>query len=267
MKRSIYETFSAEPSTCWRRYLTHAGTLESNGSTLRLLTTDATSRHYSDAQIDDYRVLPGGQTFPWHPPLRLTLRARFSHPAGTLRGTAGFGFWNYPFLMPEGRTPTLPRALWFFYASSPSDMKLDLETPGWGWKVATIDTLRPEALLLLPLAPLAVPLMNLRPLYRRLWPPIQRAVRVGEALVPAALEMTDWHIYTIEWGTQSVCFRIDGQAILDNAPSPRGPLCFVLWIDNQYMIVKPWGRFGWGVLDVPGQQWLETEWVAIEPLD
>jgi hypothetical protein len=41
----------------------------------------------------------------------------------------------------------------------------------------------------------------------------------------------------------------------------------VLWIDNQYMIVKPWGRFGWGVLDVPGQQWLETEWVAIEPWD
>lgn len=264
MSRSVYETFTAEPSPRWRRYLKDTATLEGSGSALRLLTTNASSRRYSDAQIDDYRVLPG-QTFPWHPPLRLTLRARFSHPAGVLRGTAGFGFWNYPFLMPEGRTPTFPRALWFFYASPPSNMKLDLDTPGWGWKVATIDTLRPEAMALLPMAPLLVPLMNLPSLYRTLWPPIQRAVHVREANVPATLAMTDWHIYTIEWGTRTVCFRINGSVILDHAPSPRGPLCFVLWLDNQYMIVKPWGRFGWGLLDVPGQQWLETEWLAIEP--
>jgi hypothetical protein len=57
----------------------------------------------------------------------MTVRACFSHPAGTLRGTAGFGFWNDPFLMTGARLPALPRAIWFFYASAPSEMKLDLD--------------------------------------------------------------------------------------------------------------------------------------------
>ena len=103
------------------------------------------------------------------------MRARFSHPANELRGTAGFGFWNDPFMMTGARIPTLPRAIWFFYGSPPSNIKLDRHAPGHGWKAATIDALRPAAFLLAPLAPLAVPLMNLPSLYRRLWPFIQRA--------------------------------------------------------------------------------------------
>jgi len=53
-------------------------------------------------------------------------------------------------------------------------MQLDLATPGYGWKR---DHRRdaPNGPALAFLAPLAVPLMNLRPLYRVLWPPIQRA--------------------------------------------------------------------------------------------
>jgi hypothetical protein len=31
----------------------------------------------------------------------------------------------------------------------------------------------------------------------------------------------------------------------------------VAWIDNQYLIVTPQGRLGWGLLDAPGEQWLE----------
>ncbi len=245
----------------WRYHLVGNGSLEQTDSTLRLVTTDATRKSYSDAQLDDYRrfsALP----FPWFPPLRLVLRARFSHPAGELRGTAGFGFWNYPFLFPEGRLPTLPRTLWFFYGSPPSDMKLDLDTPGYGWKVATIDALHPRALALIPLAPLAVPLMNVAPLYRALWPPLQRRLRIRETLLQS--EMTDWHIYGIEWGEQAVRFTVDGSLVLD-APAPAGPLCFVAWVDNQYMVVKPWGQFGWGLLDCPGRQFVEISWLAIEP--
>lgn len=268
---TVSERFAggAAPSPRWRRYLVGNGALETTGSALRLLTADASSRHYSDAQIDDYRVEPD-HPFPWHPPLRLVLRARFSHPAGVLRGTAGFGFWNYPFLMPEGRLPTLPRAIWFFYASPPSDMKLDLHTPGSGWKVATIDALSPRALWLAPLAPLATLLMNSRRLYRALWPLIQRRLSICEATVPPGpgmereMEMTDWHIYAIEWGTREARFSVDGRVVLEHTPSPRGPLCCVVWVDNQYMVVKPWGRFGWGLLDAPGHQWVEVEWLTIE---
>ena len=259
----VHKDFTGEPGSCWRRYVLGNGTLESTGSTLRFVVADVISRKYSDAQIDDYQGLPR-RRFPWRPPLRLTVRACFSHPAGELRGTAGFGFWNDPFMMTGARMPALPRAIWFFYGSPPSNMKLDLHTPGHGWKAATIDALRPAALLLAPVAPLAVLLMNLRPLYRALWPPIQRALNVREATVEA--EMTGWHTYLIEWGTEQACFSVDGKMVLENAPAPRGPLGCVVWLDNQYMVVTPWGRLGWGLLDAPGRQWMEVDQLVIEPL-
>ncbi|MGD1995983.1 MAG: hypothetical protein PVH62_04340 [Anaerolineae bacterium] len=273
---AVCEEFAERIDPRWKQYVADTGALELTGSTLRLVTTDATSRAYSDAQIDDYRGL-SRRRFPWGPPLRLRVRARFSHSAGDgelgagrgegvgagLRGTAGFGFWNDPFLMTEARIPTLPRAVWFFYGSPPSNMRLDLEVPGHGWKAATIDALRPVGVLLVPLAPLAVMLMNLRSLYRLLWPPIQRGLNVREATVE--VDMREWHTYLLEWGVERTHFSVDGAAVLEGAPSPRGPLGFVMWLDNQYMVVTPRGRLGWGLLDVPGRQWMEVERLAIEP--
>lgn len=255
------DDFTGELDPRWRRYVVDAGALETTGDTLRFVVAGATSLHYSDAQIDDYQGLPR-RRFLWRPPLRMTVRARFSHPTGKLRGTAGFGFWNDPFMMTGARAPTLPRAIWFFYGSPPSNIKLDLHTPGHGWKAATIDTLRPAAFFLAPLAPAAVLLMNIPPLYRALWPPIQQTLNVREAVLET--NMTAWHTYALEWRAERAEFRVDGEMVLGDAPSPRGPLGFVMWLDNQYMVVTPRGRFGWGLLDVPSRQWMQVAGISVQ---
>jgi hypothetical protein len=258
----VLEDFSSELSGRWRRYLRGGGSLETTGRALRIVNRDAISREYTDAQIDDYQGL-SRRDFPWQPPLTLTVRARFSHPSDELRGTAGFGFWNDPFMMTGRRMPALPRAIWFFFASHPSNMKLDLEVPGYGWKAATIDARQWPFLLLLPTAPLAIPLMNVRRLYRALWPLGQRAIGVSEALI--AFDMTEWHTYVLEWGRERAHFAVDGAVVLDCDTPPRGPLGFVMWLDNQYAIVTPWGRFGYGLLDAPSHQWLEVDMLIVEP--
>jgi len=260
--KAVRQDFASGIDYRWKRHVVGAGALEPTGSSLRFATVDAASHEYSNAQIDDYQGLPR-RRFPWRPPLDLTVHARFSHPAGELRGTAGFGFWNDPFMMTGARAPTLPRALWFFYSSPPSDMKLDLETPGHGWKAATVDALRPAALPLALLAPPAVLLMNVRSFYRRLWPPIRRRLNVAEAALTA--DMTRWHTYALEWEQERSRFSVDGVLVLEEAPSPRGPLGFVMWLDNQYLVATPQGRFGWGALDAPGRQWMEVDSLVIEP--
>ena len=263
---AIGQDFASDLDAYWRRYVTGAGRLEPAGTSLRFVTHGATAQQYSNAQIDDYQGL-ARRHFPWHPPLRLTVRARFSHPAGGkaghLRGTAGFGFWNDPFLMTGKRLPALPSTAWFFYASPPSNMKLDRAVAGHGWKAATLDARRAAAVALAPLAPLLVLLMNVEAGYRRLWPPIQRALQVREAALEA--DMTAWHTYVLEWGLEAARFTVDEQPVL-TAPAPRGPLGFVMWLDNQYLVATPWGRFRWGVLDAPDEQWMEVERLRIERL-
>ena len=111
---------------------------------------------YADAQIDDYGA-PGGR-FRWRPGATLHLNARFSHAAETLRGTAGFGFWNAPYGDPSRRRWALPQAAWFFFASAPGDLPFAPGEPGRGWFAATLDAGTPAALALLPFAPVVVAL-------------------------------------------------------------------------------------------------------------
>ena len=144
-------------------------------------------------------------------------------------------------------------------------MKLDLHTPGPGWKAATIDAIRWPFFALLPTAIFAVPLMNINALYHTFWPIGQRAIGVSEAQVPVA--MTEWHTYIIEWKEITAQFFVDGNVLLSCNTPPKGPLGFVLWLDNQYMVVTPWGRFGYGLLESPEEQWLEIRELRIANIE
>ncbi|MDM8520481.1 hypothetical protein QUF64_10570 [Anaerolineales bacterium HSG6] len=259
-----FDYFSADATfdLPWKTFVRGNASLDVVDSCLRFNNHHPSSSQYSNAQLDDYQTFQRAD-FLWSPPLRLTVQARFSHSTDELHGTAGFGFWNDPFMMTDWRRPAPPRVIWFFYSSSPSNMKLDRNVSGYGWKVGTLDALRWPFFALLPTAPLAIPLMNLSPLYRLCWPIAQRAINVNERVIP--VEMTTWHTYSLEWGIKTARFWVDEQLILACNTPPRGPLGLVIWFDNQYMVVTPWGRFGWGLLDSPSEQWMEIRQLLIEP--
>lgn len=244
----------------WQTFVSGSGALTTTNGVLRLSNGPTTTTSYTNAQIDDYQNLRR-RDFRWQPPLTLTVRARFSHPAGQLRGTAGFGFWNDPFMMTGARRPTLPRAIWFFYSSPPSNMPLALDVPGHGWKAATIDAWRIPFFLLAPTAPIAMPLMRIQSLYRALWPLGQRAIGVSEQLVASV--MTEWHTYKIEWGMKTARFTVDDRLMLACTTPPRGPLGLVIWLDNQAMVMTPWGQFRHMLAAKNETQWVEVATVEI----
>lgn len=223
-----------------------------------LLTTNATpAGQYSDAQISDYHR----SDFRWQPPLRLTVRASAT---ADLRGTAGFGFWNQPFMPGQFRL-RLPQAVWFFFSSPPNNMTLAQGVPGPGWKAATINARRWQFATLLPAAPLGLLLMRIPALYRRLWPIGQRALGVSEHLLDSSLLFAT-HTYSLDWYKDKIVFAVDGGVIHQTPSAPGGPLGFVAWVDNQYAIVTPQGNFGAGVVPLEQAQTLRLEAVQIERL-
>ena len=229
------------------------------GSPLRLFLPPVAAR-YANAQIDDY----GGRKrrkYSWQRGVDLSLQARFSHEAHELVGTAGFGFWNAPFGDPTVPWPALPQAVWFFFGSPPNDLPLAPNEPGCGWFASTLDATTGRALVMAPLAPLVLLLNRITAVRRRLWPMIQQ--RLGMSFVPITQTMTAWHEYRLLWQSEGCAFFVDGEAVLQTAHSPRGPLGFVCWIDNQYMVVQADGRFNWGTLPTIHNQWLEIKKLAI----
>jgi hypothetical protein len=215
---------------------------------------------YADAQIDD--CLGRRKAYPWRPGTQLSLRARFSHEADQLVGTAGFGFWNAPFGDPSKPVPALPQATWFFFGSPPNDLPLAHNGPGQGWFASTLDATTWRAIGLAPLAPVVLLLNQFARLRHKIWPWVQRQLQIS--FQPLQETMTDWHEYQLIWRESGCAFWVDGRLIHQTPFSPCGPLGFVCWIDNQYMVATSNGRFRWGTLPVTTPQFLEVDNLQIE---
>jgi hypothetical protein len=261
MRRIVFdERWSPAPGANWQRHCVGGGLLLPRQAGLRFAHGPTSRTVYTNAQVDDYQGLPRS-AFRWRPPLTLTVRARFSHTAEALRGTAGFGFWNDPLAMTGARRITLPSTIWFFYSSHEGNMQLAQEAPGYGLKAATIDAWRWPFFLLAPVAPLAMPLMRFRPFYRLCWPIGQRAIGVNERLI--TVDMTSWHTYNLYWGRETATFEVDSQPVMQCEHPPQGPLGLVIWKDNQGMILTPWSLPRSLLIAGAEEQWLEVAWVKI----
>jgi hypothetical protein len=140
-------------------------------------------------------------------------------------------------------------------------MALAKGVAGYGWKAATLDASRPGFLALAPTAPIGIFLMRVPALYRTLYPIAQQALGVAEAIISSPI--TEWHTYTLNWLGSEVRFTVDDQLVLTAPFSPRAPLGFILWVDNQFAIVTPQGRLGGGVIGLEASQWLEVNACAV----
>ncbi len=267
----MFDDFNESLDQHWTQTCIGGGKLYVENSVLRMAFELAQQGQYTDAQIDDYDNLPR-VNYPWRPPLRMQVIARSSLPAATLssagedtaflRGTAGFGFWNYPFSV-RGDILMLPEAVWFFYASPPSNMALVPGIPGWGWKAQVVHSMRPGSLAAtVPLAAtIAFGLLTGATRPAAHW--MQKVSGACEALLP--VEMTEWHRYTLEWQRNGASFWVDDTLVLRSPHSPSRPLGFVAWLDNQYALATPRGVLRFGTIS-SGPQWLEMDSVKIESL-
>lgn len=239
----------------WRVTELGGGIVRASESGIRMVLPRASSDAYSDAQISDYATRADFSNWP---PLRLSLCARFQ---GELKGTAGFGFWNHAF-MPGQRSFRLPQALWFLFTSRENDIELARGVAGNGWKAAAINARDWRFLALLPFAPLGFLLMRSRVLYDTLWPIGQRAIGVSEAMLDKGL-LRERRRYSIDWQAGLALFAVDGEVVHQADNVAKGPLGFIAWIDNQYMVLTPQGKFKWGLLAPPGEQSLELSDIQI----
>jgi hypothetical protein len=259
-----------QPEQQWTQTCIGGGYLSISNSVLRMGFASAQQGRYTDAQIDDYGER-ARSAFPWRPPLRMEVCARSSLPAATLttmsgssnflHGTAGFGFWNYPFSV-RGDILTLPEAIWFFYASPPSDMTLVPDSVGWGWKAQVVHSLRADVFAAVLPTALATGWARwtgqTRPAVR--W--LQRLSGTHEVLL--SVDMTTWHTYALEWRKETATFWIDSTLVLHVPQPPMRPLGFVAWLDNQYAMATPQGVLHFGTV-ASGPQWFELDSVRIEP--
>lgn len=219
---------------------------------------------YCNAQLDDYRQIKR-KNYYHRPGTSLFLEARFSNERDRLVGTAGFGFWNAALGDPTVPYPTWPQATWFFFASSPNHLPFGPMNTGRGWFASTIDAGRPKALAWIPVSSIVVLLNQRQAWQRRLWPVVRRSLGIrAEEII---FELTDWHQYRLDWRHDGCLFWVDEHLVLRTPFSPRGPLGFVCWIDNQYMIATATGRVGWGTIPVVAAQSLEIRHLQIMRID
>ncbi len=254
-RKAVEDRFEKGFDPYWVRFAIGYSAIEQAPGIGRLVIDGARAGELSDAEIDDHRTAPRWNLH-WTPPLELVVRARFSHTAGQLFGTAGFGFWNDPFDW-IGNVESPPNALWFFYASPHSDMAFVRDLAGNGWKAAFLNGGRANRLVM------AVGnfLFRLPGMSKLVFAAAEKRIGAVEKLLD--VDMTRWHDYRIEWQRERAIFSVDDQEVFRAENPPTVPLGFVAWVDNNATTMGPGKDFDFKRIDVSHRQWMELACVKI----
>lgn len=226
----------------WHAWTPNNAEIQPLAAGVRLALTQYDRIVYSDAQLDDYVA----GDLRWQAPVRLQLEAQFCGDPEHFVGTAGFGWWNDP--AGTGlRRLRLPQALWFFYASTASQLELTANGASNGWLAMSFVPRLAFCLALLPLAPLAIVLSQNSWLRQRCCLPLLQ-LALGVRSQPIQLKWNAWQHYQIDWYADRVEFWLDQQLVLKTRNLPTSKLGLILWLDNQYAQVSPRGIVRGGVL-------------------
>lgn len=243
-----------------------AQVIEIEPGTWRLQVPAGGGKIYRLAELDDYADQARAE-FTWRAPLKLSLQVRVS--SAEIPGTWGFGFWNDPFSMAirggggRLRLPALPNAAWIFHASPPNYLSLEDDLPAQGWYASTYCANQPSAWEF-GLGVFGLPFLFVPPVARLLRRLGRHFVQQDGASIHA--DPTKWHQFEIDWQSEQVVFRMESEPILATQIVPRGPLGFVIWIDNQYAAFPPGGRVSYGTLAYPKPALLEVKELRITPM-
>lgn len=237
----------------WNRLATGSAWVDESFG-LRLKLAKAPAGKLSVAQVDDYINRPRAD-YCWLPPLILRLKARVTHPSGSLLGTAGFGFWNNMAPLWGTRMEVNPNWIWYYYASPQSTISLT-NGPANGWKASAVYGGKGgERAMAAANAFMKIPLLG------RLVTGVRMPAR--EKALPD-WDFTQWLDFEIHWLPESIHFRIDGEEVMAARVKVSVPLAFVAWIDNNFASVKPNGEFEVGNLAVEQEQSLLIQSLEIQ---
>jgi hypothetical protein len=153
------------------------------------------------------------------------------------------------------KLPAAPQAVWFFYGAPPNDFSFVRGGRGDGWKAVSLRAPAVPAALLVPGAALTFLTGNAPVLRKWVVRAVQTAISAAEA--DLSVPLTEWHTYQLHWETARVRFEVDGVPVLDAPVTPRGPLGFVAWIDNQFAVLSERAGIRFGVVPTTAPAWLE----------
>jgi hypothetical protein len=234
-------------------------------------TTDGWRLHlgpttgYIDAQLDDTQGRSRRKLLH-QPPVRLTLEARASSPAPG--GTLGFGFWNDPFPAWGGQSgarrllPASPQALWFFYASPPSELPFSRGGPGSGWTAAAYQGPTLPGWMIAAMGAAGFAGMAIASLRARLLSQYWRWFKGSQS--PPLGGLDAWHAYQIDWREETARFVVDDHLVLETHRPTPGPLGLVIWIDNQWAALSETAGLQFGVLPSQDDAWLEIRSLRLD---
>lgn len=202
---TLFDDF-IEKSDYWHYRIDNFARIVVENSLLKLIMGPTEALYYSNAEISDGNFV----NLKWFGK-SVEFKARL---IGDHFGSAGWGFWNYSMVIEE----SVP--IWFIYLRSRSE-----KYPLNGFYVQAGNIFAPIKYFTNP--PLIVKLGF--KLFKKLLP-----IRfVSLKPLKPDLDLSDWHIYTIIWGSKHLEFRIDNDT-LANIPIPKSKYNYRIdaWIDN-----------------------------------